>query len=123
MQDEAANAIGVMREPAVTERFNLPIRPDLVVRVEGASPVERVYGKRNVRRAHVLDLLRTRSPLSRIEIARQLGYNPATVTAIVDQLVADGFLLEDTERRPGMGRPPTYVSLDGAAASVIGLAL
>lgn len=120
MIQSASNAA---RNSAGSSGLGLPIRTDLIVRVEGASPVERVYGKRNVRRAHVLGLLKAQVPLSRIEIARQLGYNPSTVIAIVDQLVADGLLKEDSERRPGMGRPATLVSLDGTAASVIGLAL
>jgi predicted NBD/HSP70 family sugar kinase len=117
------NAPDVSLKTVINGSLNLPSRDDLVLRVAGGSPVERVYGKRNIRRAHVLALLRSGGALSRTDIARRLGYNAATVTTIVDQLVSSGLVSEDFERRPGMGRPPTLVSLDGTAASVIGLDL
>lgn len=74
----------------------------------------------------ILELLRDRGPLSRAEIARHLGLNPASVTRIVDELLAKGLVLERTPKDPprrGVGRPPSVITFNTQACLVAGVDL
>lgn len=74
----------------------------------------------------ILELLRDRGPLSRADIARQLGLNPASVTRIVDELRAKGLVLERIPKDPprrGVGRPPSAIAFNAQARLVAGVDL
>lgn len=68
----------------------------------------------------VLGLLGTRGPLSRAQIARELGISPATVTQITKALLARG-LVEELDQVPSLGgRPARLLGLVATAAGAIG---
>lgn len=83
--------------------------------------VGRPSGCRWVNSVAILELLRDRGPLSRAEIARYLGLNPASVSRILDELLAKGVVLERDEirSRRGVGRPPSPVIFNARVCSVI----
>ncbi|MFF2841072.1 ROK family protein [Paenarthrobacter sp. NPDC057981] len=77
-----------------------------------------------VSRAEILGLLAERGPLSRGEIAKQLGLGAATVTAQVRNLMAEGMVRDlPAGQSSGAGRPKVPVQLVPDAAVVIGLGI
>lgn len=87
------------------------------------TPAERVAGKKQVRKTQVMEALRSKGPLSRVDVARGLGFNVSTVAALVDELVAEGIAVELRDKKPSIGRPPIPVALNPSAACVLGIDL
>ncbi len=77
-------------------------------RIQGAS-TEVV---RDVNRRIVLNLIRTRQPISRADLARASGLQRSTISLIVEQLVAERWVLEGPMGRPPRGRRPTFLRLN-----------
>jgi predicted NBD/HSP70 family sugar kinase len=82
---------------------------------------------RQVMRAHtrsaVLDDVRRSGPVARTEVARPTSLAKPTVSAIVDELLADGVVHEvgvGTSTAAG-GRPPTYVDFDVTRDAYVGV--
>lgn len=68
----------------------------------------------------VLGLLGTRGPLSRAQIARELGISPATVTQTTKALIGRGLVVE-LDQVPSLGgRPARLLGLVSAARGAIG---
>ncbi|HXJ44040.1 MAG TPA: ROK family transcriptional regulator [Bryobacteraceae bacterium] len=85
-------------------------------RIDTASP-EVV---RQINRRVVLNLIRTRQPISRADLARLSGMQRSTISLIVEELLAENWLIEgDTVRLP-RGRRPTFLRLNDDRA-VIGV--
>lgn len=60
---------------------------------------------RNINRQIVLNYVREREPISRAEIARESALQRSTVSAIVDDLQAEGLIEEVGQgNQPGAGR-------------------
>ncbi len=78
---------------------------------------------RNINRQIVLNYVREREPISRAEIARETALQRSTVSAIVDDLQADGLIEELGEGESTGGRPPTLLRLRSAGAIAIGVAV
>lgn len=78
---------------------------------------------RNINRQIVLNYVREREPISRAEIARETALQRSTVSAIVDDLQADGLIEEVGEGESTGGRPPTLLRLRSAGAIAIGVAI
>ncbi|WP_427016043.1 ROK family transcriptional regulator [Pseudarthrobacter sp. P1] len=77
-----------------------------------------------VSRAEILGLLAETGPLSRGEIAKQLGLGAATVTAQVRNLMAEGLVRDlPAGQSAGAGRPKVPVELVSDAAVVLGLGI
>jgi predicted NBD/HSP70 family sugar kinase len=67
---------------------------------------------RDINRDVVLEIIRSRQPVSRADLARASGLQPSTVSAIVEQLIAEKWVKEGAiERRP-RGRHPTLLALN-----------
>lgn len=82
---------------------------------------------RQVMRAHnravVLDVVRRSGPLARTEVARRTSLAKPTVSAIVDELLADGIVHEvgvGPSTAAG-GRPPTFLDFDITRDAYIGV--
>jgi len=69
--------------------------------------------------------IRSAGQIARVDLARQLDVSPATVTALISELLAEGLVEEvEGQARPGArGRPPVALGVRGAAGYVIGLKL
>lgn len=80
---------------------------------------------RRQNRGLVLETLRRRGPLARIELGAVTNLAPATISAITADLIAEGLLVagEDDERGGGRGRPRVLLDLAPDAARVLGVRL
>jgi predicted NBD/HSP70 family sugar kinase len=71
----------------------------------------------------ILDLIRNYQPVSRADLARRCGLRRSTVSAIVDQLIADRWITEGALRKLPRGRKPTSLHLNADRAGIIGVDL
>lgn len=71
--------------------------------------------------AELLQLVRAREGLSRIELARALNLAPSTIGIYVDHLVSEGFLFEGKKMERDFGRPPTILALNPQGGRFIGV--
>jgi predicted NBD/HSP70 family sugar kinase len=67
---------------------------------------------RDINRDIVLEIIRSKQPLSRADLARSSGLQPSTVSQIVEQLVSEKWVSEGARARRSHGRPPTLLSLN-----------
>src|SRR6202050_2784958 len=67
---------------------------------------------RNVTRRIVLNLIRTRHPISRADLARISGMQRSTISLIVEQLIAESWVIEGPTGRLPRGRRPTFLRLN-----------
>jgi predicted NBD/HSP70 family sugar kinase len=69
-------------------------------------------GVRDINRRLVLNLIRTRQPISRADLARVSGMQRSTISLIVEQLIEDRWVLEGPTGRLPRGRRPTFLRLN-----------
>lgn len=69
----------------------------------------------------VLDIIRTKSPISRIEIAKMTGMSPTSITRIVTELQSQGYLRETEAVASGVGRKATLLEVRGDVLYTIGI--
>jgi predicted NBD/HSP70 family sugar kinase len=67
---------------------------------------------RDINRRLVLNLIRTRHPISRADLARVSGLQRSTVSLIVEQLIHERWVLEGPTGRLPRGRRPTFLRLN-----------
>src|SRR5205823_6971760 len=67
---------------------------------------------RDINRRIVLNLIRTRQPISRADLARVSGMQRSTISLIVEELVAEHWVLEGPTGRLPRGRRPTFLRLN-----------
>jgi len=77
-------------------------------------------------RRQVFDSVRSAGLIPRVDVAKQLGVSPASVTATVSDLIEAGFLKEVATPRPddtSRGRPPVALGVNGQKRYVAGVKL
>jgi predicted NBD/HSP70 family sugar kinase len=67
---------------------------------------------RDINRRIVLNLIRTRHPISRADLARLSGLQRSTISLIVEQLIEEKWVLEGPTGRLPRGRRPTFLRLN-----------
>ena len=67
---------------------------------------------RDINRRIVLNLIRTRHPISRADLARVSGLQRSTISLIVEQLIEERWVLEGPTGRLPRGRRPTFLRLN-----------
>ena len=67
---------------------------------------------RDINRRSVWNLIRTRQPISRADLARLSGLQRSTVSLIVEELIDEGWVLEGPTGRLPRGRRPTFLRLN-----------
>lgn len=67
---------------------------------------------RRINRDIILQLIRTRQPISRAELARQSGLQRSTVSQIIEQLLAEKWVCEGRTSVSQRGRRPTLIRLN-----------
>src|SRR5437868_4389663 len=67
---------------------------------------------RDINRRIVLNLIRTRQPISRADLARVSGMQRSTISLIVEELVNEHWVLEGPTGRLPRGRRPTFLRLN-----------
>ncbi len=79
---------------------------------------------KHINRSVLLRLVRSRPGLSRAQLALRSGLTKSTVSLLVRELIAEGWLCEDAiASNSGLGRPSTPVQLDGRRRGLIGMEL
>ena len=77
---------------------------------------------REINRRIALNFIRRHSPLSRADLARSSGLQPSTVSAIIDELIGEGWVTEGIGRAP-RGRRPRLLHLNVERAGIIAVDL
>src|SRR5437868_4471362 len=67
---------------------------------------------RDINRRIVLNLIRTRQPISRADLARMSGLQRSTISLIVEQLIEESWVSEGATGRLPRGRRPTFLRLN-----------
>jgi predicted NBD/HSP70 family sugar kinase len=67
---------------------------------------------RDINRGIVLNLIRTRQPISRADLARVSGLQRSTISLIVEQLIREQWVREGPTGRLPRGRRPTFLRLN-----------
>ena len=67
---------------------------------------------RDINRDIVLELIRFRQPVSRVELARFSGLQPSTISIIVEQLISERWIREGAVVRRSVGRPSTMLEVN-----------
>lgn len=81
------------------------------------NPTSRDYNK-----ASVLDVILARAPLTRNELIELTGLSKATVSRAVEELRADGFVVDGgIDEVTGRGRRSTYLDVPGTTGHVAGI--
>src|ERR1700752_4790220 len=78
---------------------------------------------RQINRRIALNFLRHHQPMSRADLARRSGLQRSTVSAIVDQLIDEGWVTEGAIGRLPRGRRPRFLHLNVERAGIIGVDL
>ncbi len=65
---------------------------------------------RDINRRIVLNLIRTRQPISRADLARVSGLQRSTISLIVEELIKENWVLEGPTGRLPRGRRPTFLA-------------
>jgi predicted NBD/HSP70 family sugar kinase len=76
---------------------------------------------RDINRSLILNAVRTSQPISRADLARQLGLQRSTVSLIVEQLMSERWLVEGGVAQLPRGRKPHLLTLDVEKAGIIGI--
>lgn len=74
---------------------------------------------RQINRRITLNLIRRDQPLSRAELARRSGLQRSTVSAIVGQLIDEGWVTEGASPSSGRGRRPRHLHLNVERAGIL----
>ena len=61
---------------------------------------------RRINRSIVLNLVREHQPISRADVARRMGVGRGMVTSLVDELLAEGAIVEGETAESPRGRKP-----------------
>jgi glucokinase-like ROK family protein len=78
---------------------------------------------KELNKAIVLNILRSQSPISRAAIAKVTGLNKATVSTLVDELIAEQMVIELGPGESSGGRRPQLLMLNEQAGLVAGVDL
>jgi predicted NBD/HSP70 family sugar kinase len=78
---------------------------------------------RQINRRITLNFLRHHQPMSRADLSRRSGLQRSTVSAIVDQLIAEGWITEGAIGRLPRGRRPRFLHLNVERTGIVGVNL
>lgn len=76
---------------------------------------------RNINRRIILDLIRTRQPVSRADLARLSGLQRSTISLITEQLLAEQWITQGALGHLPRGRKPRFLHLNVERAGIIGV--
>ena len=67
---------------------------------------------RDINRDIILEIIRSKQPISRADLSRSSGLQPSTVSNIVEQLITEKWIMEGAATKRPRGRRPTLLSLN-----------
>ncbi len=74
---------------------------------------------RQINRRIALNIIRRNPPMSRADLARRSGMQRSTVSAIVEQLIAEGWVTEGAAGMSARGRRPRFLHLNVERAGIV----
>jgi N-acetylglucosamine repressor len=86
------------------------------------SPALRVATRattREINRGIALNLVRTRQPISRADLARLMGTRRGAVSLLINELIRDGAVFEGATGEAKRGRKPTFLYIDSRQRCVV----
>jgi predicted NBD/HSP70 family sugar kinase len=78
---------------------------------------------RHINRRIALNIIRRHQPMSRADVARRSGLQRSTVSAIIDQLIGEGWITEGASPVSARGRRPRFLHLNVERAGIIAVDL
>ena len=78
---------------------------------------------RHINRRIALNLIRRHQPMSRAELARRSGLQRSTVSAIIEQLIGEGWVTEGASQASARGRRPRFLHLNVDRADIVAVDL
>lgn len=88
-------------------------------RTQGIRRIDLAYAElassevaRDINRDVVLELIRTKQPVSRADLSRISGLQPSTISSIAEQLLHEKWIIEGAAAKRPRGRRPTLLSLN-----------
>jgi predicted NBD/HSP70 family sugar kinase len=78
---------------------------------------------RQINRRIALNFLRRHQPMSRADLARHSGLQRSTVSAIIDQLIGEGWVTEGAIGQAARGRRPRFLHLNVERAGILAVQL
>jgi predicted NBD/HSP70 family sugar kinase len=95
-------------------------------RTQGIRRIDLAYAElassevaRDINRDVVLELIRTKQPISRADLSRLSGLQPSTISSIVEQLLNEKWIVEGAAARRPRGRRPTLLSLNADMVIIV----
>ena len=82
-------------------------------------PVATRATTREINRRIALNLVRTRQPISRADLARLMGTRRGAVSLLVNELIRDGAVFEGATGEAKRGRKPTFLYIDSRQRCVV----
>lgn len=76
---------------------------------------------RDINRRIILNLIRTRQPISRADLARLTDLQRSTVSLIIEQLIEEQWITEGALGNLPRGRKPRFLHLNNERAGIIGV--
>lgn len=76
---------------------------------------------RNINRRIILDLIRTRQPISRADLARLSGLQRSTISVITEQLMQEQWITQGAFGHLPRGRKPRFLHLNVERVGIIGV--
>ncbi len=73
---------------------------------------------RLINRANVLNIVRERAPISRVEIAKLTGLKKSTISSIVGELIGEGLVYEDSLGESAIGRKPIILRVNEQSRAI-----
>ena len=74
---------------------------------------------RHINRRIALNIIRRHQPMSRAELARRSGLQRSTVSAIIEQLIGEGWVTEGASGTSARGRRPRFLHLNVERAGIV----
>jgi predicted NBD/HSP70 family sugar kinase len=78
---------------------------------------------RQINRRIALNFIRRHQPMSRADLARHSGLQRSTVSAIIDQLIDEGWVTEGATGKAARGRRPRFLHLNVERAGILAVDL
>jgi predicted NBD/HSP70 family sugar kinase len=78
---------------------------------------------RHINRRIALNIIRRYQPMSRADLARRSGLQRSTVSAIIEQLIEEGWVTEGASPVSGRGRRPRFLHLNVERAGILAVDL
>ena len=78
---------------------------------------------RQINRRIALNFIRRHQPMSRADLARHSGLQRSTISAIIDQLIGEGWVTEGATGQAARGRRPRFLHLNAERAGILAVDL